>query len=415
MFSDFSDKQLIYINDRHEEKDTEKEDRRKLYDKRILPLLDKNDLVVFGEKINPFLWDYYRSLGLAEIDKDNIFYVENYLEYPSLTKALLHNQPIIERIKKRGPDILIPYIESEDVQSLAQEINCRLLRNCKLVEKLNNKAIYREIIKNLGLGIIPGSRVCSLEEAKKVFKSLKRQGFNKILLKKERSVAGFGIFLVHTEKELEKQIRGNFYSEKTFLVEGFIENIEVSPNVQYRIEPQKISLIGITDQLFEKDKLSHKGNIFPSVVRDSVLQKEIKDFSLKICKYLQERKCYGFVGFDYLVTKDGEIYSTEANVRLNASTFPLFIVDRLLGQNDNICWRTFMISGKPMSFEKIFECLPEIFVSKKVSFGIFPVDIGVLDSMGEGQFMAIGTSIEQVNSFMGKLKQIYGDLSERTM
>ena len=63
----------LYLNDRHEEADTYKEDRRKLYDKRILPLLEEDDFAIFGEKIDFFLWDYYRSLGLAKIKPKNIF------------------------------------------------------------------------------------------------------------------------------------------------------------------------------------------------------------------------------------------------------------------------------------------------------------------------------------------------------
>ncbi|MFH1551569.1 MAG: hypothetical protein ABIC36_01660, partial [bacterium] len=95
----------LYINDRHEEKDTHQEDRRKIYDKRILPLLTRNDSAVFAEPVDPVLHDYYRNLGLAGIKPENIFYADSYLDYPSLTEAVLNNRSLINEIKKRNFDI----------------------------------------------------------------------------------------------------------------------------------------------------------------------------------------------------------------------------------------------------------------------------------------------------------------------
>ncbi len=415
MFPGLKNKKILYLNDRHEEKDTEREDRRKLYDKRIFSLLDKNDLVVFGGEIDPFLWDYYKSLDLARIKENNIFYVDNYLDYPSLTKALLDNQTVLERVKKRKPDIIIPYIESKDTQILAQKISSQILRNTREVEKINNKTNYRQIIQKLSFSIISGFRVSSSKEAKKYFNFLKKKGFRRIALKKERSVAGFGIFVVETEKELEEQIKESFSQENRFLLDGFIENVKIYPNVQYWIGPQEIDLITISDQLLEKDQVSHQGNIFPSQIDKSFDVKErIEELSLGLCEYLQKRKFYGLVGIDYLITQDDKIYSTEINARLNASTFAALIAERLFGL-DNIIWKTFSLKGIPLSFEELFNHSENIFISPKNKFGVFPIDVGILKSVGEGQFMVIGLTIEKVDDCIDKIKRIYEDLSKRKM
>ena len=413
MFPDLEDYKIFYINDRHEEADTDKEDRMKLYDKRILPLLGKGDLAVFGEKIDPFLWNYYQNLGMAAIKKENIFYVDNYLKYPSLTKALLNNQSILKSIEREKPDFLVPFIESEDTQLLAQKINCRTLRDYRVVEEINNKAIYRRIIKELGFPLIPGFRARNLEEGKKYFSLLRAQGFKRIAVKKERSVAGFGIFVVESGEDLEREIKDNFSKQGSFLLEGFIEKVKISPNVQCGIAPERTKFIIMSDQLFGEDKISHQGNIFPSSLNDADLQKKIEDLSFKLCDYMQKRKCYGFVGIDYLITEKGDIYSTEANVRLNASTFAVFIVDNLFGSADNIFWKTFTLEGRLARFEELFNRLPEVFINKKGSFGIFPVDVGILNSMGEGQFISIAQSREEVDVYINKLRQSYEDLSER--
>ena len=166
MFPGCANKKVLYLNDRHEENDTEQESRQKLYDKRILPLLNKNDLVIFGGKIDPFLWKYYRRLGLATVDKHNIFYVQNFTKYPSLTKAVVNNPLIIKAIKKRNPDVLMPYIASKDTRVLAQRINTHIISDFRTVEYFNNKANHRQVIMKLDFPMIPGFRVSNLEDAK---------------------------------------------------------------------------------------------------------------------------------------------------------------------------------------------------------------------------------------------------------
>jgi len=407
MFSVYSNnKKILYLNDRHEEADTASEDRRKLYDKRILPLLKENDIAVFAEEINPFLWDYYRNLDLAAIKKENIFYVPDYLNYPSLTKAVLDNQSLIKKIKQKSFDTLIPYIESYDTQVLAQKIGCRILREASLTDWINNKTNYRQVIQKLNFPTIPGFTVKNLKEAKKCFRSLKNQGFKEIVLKKERSVSGFGIFVVKTEKELEDQLEKNFIGQKQFLLEGFIEKIKISPNIQYWVESKKIDLIVASDQLFEGDRVSYAGNIFPLQFRQMPeIWKKIKNLSLKFCHYLQEQKCYGLVGIDYLVTEDGQIHSTEANVRFNGSTFAALIARNLFKSSDKIFWKTFSLHRSPLSFKNLFEHFSESFITQRGQFGIFPIGIDLLDSMGEGQFMAVGKTLKEISQYIKKLEQ----------
>ena len=416
MFSNLNDKKILYLNDRHEEKDTQNEDRRKLYDKRILSLLTENDLAIFGQKANSFLWDYYKSLGMAGIRKDNIFYVKNFLEYSSLTKAVLDNSSLIRQIKEKKPDVILPYIESHNSQILAQKINCLTLRDAEGVEQINNKSEYRQIIKELGFSLVPAFRVNNLKEAGGKFDVLKESGFKKIMIKKERSVAGFGIFIIKTKQELNKQVGENFSQESSFLLEGFIEDVKGSPNIQYWISPTEIKLIVLSDQLFEEDRISHQGNIFPSWVdKNSIILEKIKKLSFKICDYLQKKKMYGMVGIDYLITKDDKIYSTEINARLNASTFAALVVNELFGLNDKFFWKTFSLKGYLLPFEVLFNYSRKIFIKQKGDFGIFPIDIGILDSLGEGQFIAIGSNLGQVNSYIKEIRRIYENLFEGKM
>ena len=416
MFPGLLGKKILYLNDRHEEKDTEGEDRNKLYDKRILPLLDKEDLAIFGEKINSFLWDYYKSLGLANIDKKNIFYSRDYLQYPSLTKAVINNHLVIEAIKKRKANMLISYINSRDTQVLSQKINCYTLSGYEGVENINNKARYREIIQKLDFPLISGFRASNLKEAKMCFIRLKKQGFSEIAMKKERSVGGFGIFIVKTISGLEKRFKQYFAEQKNFLLEGFIKEIEFFPNVQYWINSKEIRFITASDQLFEKNRVTHKGNVFPSQLdRMPELREKIQRLSLRLCRHLQNQNCYGLIGIDYLITKGNNIYSTEANFRLNHSTFPALIIEKLFGLSPRLCWKTFTLKGFPVSFENLFSRSQDLFIAKKGEFGIFPIDIGILKTKSEGQFMAVAHEPKQADHYKRSLEQSYENIFSRKM
>ena len=389
MFSKFfPDSKNLYLNDRHEEADTHKEDRRKLYDKRILPLLEENDFTIFGEKIDPFLRDYYKNLGLAKIKPANIFYTDSYLNYPSLTKAVLADKNLIQRLKKEKFYFLMPYIESYDAGKLAGEIGAFLFRSSEFTDWINNKSNYREILKELKLPIIPGYQT-NLEKAEGHFNELKNQGFKKVVLKKERSISGFSVFVIEKEGDFSQCLKDNFSEQKSFVLEGFIEDVKYSPNFQYFITENNVEFIVATDQLLEKDGVSYSGNLYPSfLIKKPAIWKTINEMSEKICDYLQRKRCFGLAGIDYIVTGQGKVYSTEVNARLNGSTFPALIAEKLFGEGVNIHWLFKTFHFKSTSFENLFNKF-KYFIKKRGEIGILPVGVDLLESMSEGQFMII--------------------------
>lgn len=396
-------KKVLYINDRHEEKDTASEDRRKLYDKRILSLLKKDDWAVFGGKIDLDLWEYYKRLGLAGIKEENIFYVDDYLNYPSLAKAILGDDFLVGKLKEENFDFIIPYIESEDLETISRKIDCKILREADFTDWINNKSNHKKALGDLNLPTIPGCSVKNIGEAKKCFFELKEQGFSRAVLKRERSVAGFGIFVIDREEDLEKY----FVKENNFLMDGFVENIIFSSNIQYWVDKDRIEFLVASDQLLGDTLFNHSGNVFPSKLElkpgvfDNVL-----DISGKICRFLQRNKCYGIAGIDFIVTQDNQVYPTESNVRFNASTFPAFLAKELFG-DDKICWKFFTFNVSPMSFRDFIEKSREVLIEKKGDFGIFPIGADILDFSGEIQLMSAGRSHEEVNKHIDELKSLF--------
>lgn len=396
----------LYLNDRHEEADTQREDKRKIYDKRIFPLLEKNDFVIFAEPVNQILWDYYKKLGLAKIKPENIFISQNYLNYSSLTESVLKDDSLLKKIKEAKPELIVPYIETDNSFALSRKINAKIPRESNFTNWINNKSNYRNIIKELNFPIIPGFSVRSLAEAKKAFQELRNLGFNKTVLKKERSVAGFGVFVIKTLKELKERFNQNLLNEKSFLVEGFIPEIDFTSNMQYFVKPKEIIPVLISDQILAKDEVSYEGSIYPSRLnKNNFLLKKIKELSLSFCHYLQTKKCYGFVGIDYIITKDSKIYSTETNVRFNASTFSALTANYLFDNSDKIFWKSFGINKCYLPLKDLFNKGKDLFIYRKRQPGIFPLGIDLLENMGEGQFISIGNSLDEIINLEKKFKQ----------
>jgi len=397
MFQQFlKNGKTIYLNDRHEEV-SHGEPRCRIYDQKILSLLDRNDFAIFGERINPFLWNYYRSLGLAEINPKNIFYADSYLEYPSITKSVLADESLCKELKQNNIDFLIPYFESIDTETLAKKINAKLLRSAKFTEWINNKTNFRKILKELKIPMIPGYQT-NLKKAKNHYKILKKSGFQKVVLKIERSVSGIGVFIVEKEKELHECLEKYFNQEEKFVLEGFIENVQHSPNFQYFISKKNIEFITTTDQLIGKDGLFYSGNLYPSFsVNEPDVFDAINNKSRKICKRLQDRQCFGLVGIDYIVTKQRKVYPVEANVRLNDSTSPHLIIKKLFNkQKENISWifETYYFE-KPISFKDLFQKF-NYFIKKKGKYGVFPLCVDLMEEMNEGQFIIISKNLKGV-------------------
>jgi len=327
------------------------------------------------------------------------------LNYSSLTEAILADKSLIKAIRQRKIDLLIPYIESSNTKKLAKKINASLLREAPFTDWINNKTNYRQVIRELDLPTIVGCTT-NLERAEKDFKKIKNQGFKKVVLKKERSVSGFGTYVIETLNDLDKCLENNFKDQKNFVLEGFIEDIEYSPNLQYFITDTTIKFITATDQLLEKDLVSYSGNIYPSFLsKRPDISKVINEMSQKICHYLQTKKCFGLVGIDYIVTKKGEVYTPEANVRLNGSTFPALIAKRLFDEEPNIYWLFKTFHFKPVSFEKLFNKF-KYFLKKEEKYGILPVGVDLLESMGEGQFMIVGKHFKEVNDLSRRFKNL---------
>ncbi|GAF69434.1 unnamed protein product, partial [marine sediment metagenome] len=259
-------------------------------------------------------------------------------------------------------------------------------------------------LTELNLPVIPGYIVSSFDYAKECFLKLKKQGFKKILLKKERSVAGFGIWAVESFKDFNKCLEENFNNQKSFLIEAFIDKIYFSSNIQYWLSKDKIRFMAVSDQIFKNNLFAHAGNIYPSKLKSTMdTQNKVYEFSEKICRYLQKQKCYGLVGIDIIVTRDSNIYSSEVNARLNASTFAALLIRELFGK-DEVCWKSFTYHTNQIRVDDFFKKNADIIIDKNKKFGIFPIDMGPLNAIGEAQLVSIGKTIGEVNQYINMLK-----------
>jgi len=74
----------------------------------------------------------------------------------------------------------------------------------------------------------------------------------------------------------------------------------------------EVMFVSVSDQLM--DNVTYMGNIYPSIMGNENFQK-IKDYSLKIGRFLGSKGYKGIIGIDFMIDKENNLYFTEINPR----------------------------------------------------------------------------------------------------
>lgn len=102
-----------------------------------------------------------------------------------------------------------------------------------------------------------------------------------------------------------------------YLVTDWIKPL-ASINTQAIINNTSIYYLGTTDQIIENDT-KYSGNLWPSSISDE--QKQLaKKQTLEIAKFMQSRGYRGFIGLDWVLSDNGELFFIEINPRKNRSS-----------------------------------------------------------------------------------------------
>ena len=207
--------------------------------------------------------------------------------------------------------------EKASFAGMCEECNIKFIGpSSETISIMGNKSKAREIMKNAGVPIIPGSDgvINSIDEAER---EAERIGYP-IMIKASLGGGGKGIRIVKSKDELENafftaktEAKNNFNDDAVYM-EKFIENPR---HIEFQILGDSF---GNVIHLGERDCTVQRRNQkvleeAPSLVLSDELRKKMGDAAIKAAKAVE----YVNAGtIEFLVDKHGDFYFMEMNTRI---------------------------------------------------------------------------------------------------
>ena len=236
-------------------------------------------------------------------------------------KSYLNFKNIIEAANITGADGIHPGFgflsENSKFAKICEESNIKFIGpSYKVIEAMGNKAKAKEMFKNAGIPVIPGSdgSIKGISEAMQLAEKI---GYP-VMLKAANGGGGKGIRIVNNQEELEenydivKQEAKVSFSDDEIYMEKYIEN------------PRHIEIQILADQhgnviqLGERDCTIQRKNQkileeTPSPVIDQKLRNKLGEIAVKVAKVAEYTNA-GTV--EFLVDKNKNFYFMEMNTRI---------------------------------------------------------------------------------------------------
>ena len=398
------------------------------YDQRALILARPDDIVCVAGSVDRRYLHYLSSLGLGPRS-------ENLIELPSesgddsdrtLSDMLCRSSTPLRAIRELIPGgncvVLNPYLASSAEFDLAVELEdvlgkpVRVLGgNADIVARANLKHIVYGKALELSIPMAPGEVIALSSQFDKrpidvspLLEAIARYSSHtgRVIVRGTYGASGSGTFVaegppVDIERKLrtfvEKQVR------HIYLVQVMFDIIQ-SPNVLMYVVPGTgaIWCVGATDQCLDEN-FAHKGNAFPS--NAETLAGMIRS-ARKLAHWLQAEEFCGFAGFDFVEyvhpeTGKHEHIFVELNARVNAATYPIFLIERLnalqAGRSNPLieAFLSAKTTTKAASFSELQEMYSRLFFDPCTGRGMIPYNTGRLGK-GLCDLVFLGSSRQDV-------------------
>ena len=236
-------------------------------------------------------------------------------------KSYLNMRSIIEAAYITGADTIHPGFgflsENSQFAKICEESNIKFIGpTSKVIELLGNKSNAKEIMKNAGVPVVPGSNG-SIKGVKEAWKIADEIGYP-VILKAAAGGGGKGIRIVESKNELEnnynivKQEAKASFNDDEIYIEKYIKN------------PRHIEIQILADEhgnvihLGERDcsiQRKHQKIIeeTPSTIVDEKLRNKMGEIAVKAAKALGYTSC-GTI--EFLMDSDKNFYFMEMNTRI---------------------------------------------------------------------------------------------------
>jgi hypothetical protein len=391
------------------------------YSERALLLAGEGDAVCVPRPVDPDYLGFLAGLGLGPRPEHVVVAGGNgrSLTRPLAERLLGEPAVLCRAARALGADevTLDPYAATTDVMALAEVmereagIPVRMDGSPRITRYADQKHHMRARAQELGVPVAEGEvaelawpggrRRRDLEPVRAaVERQLRRSP--RVIVRGSIGAAGSSTFVVGRGGEdtggLLRRIAQRC-DNRFYLVEAMVE-VTVSPSVQIHIPGDDGPLLtaGITDQRWSRG-LTHIGNQVPSSAR---MVDAMEAWARILANWMRSQGYTGLVGFDFIeyrdpVTGGHRAILAEVNPRVNGSTYPLAVRERLnaaanqAGRPQAPAFVSGTVETRAASFGRVRTAIGHLLFDPDRGTGVVPYATGCLEH-GKCSLVALARS-----------------------
>lgn len=354
----------------------------RMLSRRAVLLSEPGDTVVVDSEVDQSWLTYLDSIGFQF---GQVVVAQG--EGETVGARLLSDERLMQELGEKEW-VVEPYMGGEEMEQLAKRLGAELWApGVELLDRLNLKSNLCPILGHTGLATIP-TTVAGREDVFSTARHMLNE-HGSVMVRSDLSIGGHSVWRVESDEDLGALGEGieRAREGRLFVLQPLLE-VTHSPNVQFAIHEDGAELLGISAQQMT-ESFAFGGNAYPSEVADNL---KILDQSTRIAEWIRCQGYRGMVGIDFIVTVDCGVFIVEINPRVNTSTFPLLMSQRLgCGAFRLVTGLAGDGFGEGMSFVELAELLgDEVLFGAGGGSGVVPlmmprVGRGVLDVMVFGR------------------------------
>ena len=417
-------------------------------DELLFPFCGPDDILYSRCKIDPVLHEYLNDLGFSfrtryRYDLNN---QNELLPEPDVFKRCMFRlaidkaqplQPINKVLQGAESGCLSPYAITADTEAYLQAagpFNC--LPAIETVIRVNSKLYHNRLLSRIGAKCW-GTEVNSATEMEATGSTLLKRG--PYLLKDPFGVSGKGNLLIDSEA-MQRRIAAHLHRQESsglhsqFLLEPLLQKETDFSSHWFIWESGEKQLVSI------QRMINHQQNYCGSIQADEAFIHLLEnagyfDVIESALQLLVKDGYYGFVCFDSMILKDGEVVPiVEINARKSMGLLNAYL-DKHWGPYGCTSWLTFLSLGLPegFAFESLLHILREsdLLLTVPGRYGIIPLSsntvmvneiltrrriadgIQIKQVMPKGRLYVsvVGRDDEHRSELLESLRQVFADLS----
>lgn len=376
------------------------------YDQRGILIAKDGDTLITRKMIDSDFIIYLESLGY---DFSGVEMLNPNEEISRTYKSVFENKDLLGKLQNSNCRILDTYQLTSLEDDFADRLGVELEGNVSIALRVGTKTGFREFCERNNIPIPKGFG--GLRTSEEVMEKIKElEPLTELcLLRLDEGVSGAGNFLISIKKFIKLERTAQIKQIEEYLnaipqmqensgitVEDWVENVLISPSLQYFIEKNGLyKLLSTADQLLEHDTKWYTGCDMPSQTLLSDYP-EVVESANRFIEALANEGYWGHVGVDTIIDFEGNHYLVEANIRKQGTFYPREFVTRVFGELRNFMTKDYSVSKiASKSFSELKDLLQDIMINNpKDRVGILVYNTGAIEEGGRFDAIAIANSAQ---------------------